>query len=543
MILFIYMKKYFIILLFLSIYIINIELIFARTYLPNTNFSYSAWIPYWARWQGVDELYATADNSGNMIYNSNFSSTSSNAGIFLNNDIKNKIINIDKLDIISPFTFEVDNTGAFQDKGKMNEDAFASLIEIAHTKGKKVYPTVLWANGEEINKVLKDRSLQDAIYADVMYNVMKYNLDGIDIDFEGKKSETREDFSYLLKTLSIALHNKNKGLICTIEPRIPLESIYETINTGTIENIERANDYRILGEYCDQIRIMAYDQMGADIVLNNKNKDKLYRPVADINWVESIIKNTIEEGLPAKKIVLGVATYGYKFEISSTTPILTNTNTPDKYGSVLLNNLSQYKYSRIGSMNYFYADELAKNLGIIPTRNNGGELEFSYSTSSDLSNTFSGIIKNYYVEYSDSKAIEQKIDLAKKYSLAGIAIFKIDGNNDHNIWNVLIKDSSIVTNPNTECYLFNKNMNIGSNGNDVLMLQKLLNQNGFTLAASGAGSAGNETSMYGRATFNAIKKLQEKYKDKILTPSGLRKGTGYFGESTRKYINDNFCVK
>ena len=46
-------------------------------------------------------------------------------------------------------------------------------------------------------------------------------------------------------------------------------------------------------------------------------------------------------------------------------------------------------------------------------------------------------------------------------------------------------------NPNTECYLFNKNMNIGSNGNDVLMLQKLLNQNGFTLAASGAGSAGN----------------------------------------------------
>ena len=121
------MKKYFIILLFLSIYIINIELIFAKTYLPNTNFSYSAWIPYWARWQGVDELYATVDNSGNMIYNSNFSSTSSNAGIFLNNDIKNKIINIDKLDIISPFTFEVDNTGAFQDKGKMNEDAFLLL--------------------------------------------------------------------------------------------------------------------------------------------------------------------------------------------------------------------------------------------------------------------------------------------------------------------------------------------------------------------------------------------------------------------------------
>lgn len=511
------------------------------SYLPNTTFSYSAWVPYWARWTGVDELYASITTNGAMVYNSNFFATTSGAGFHL---ATNTPMNLDKIDIISPFTFEVNETGAFQDKGKMSEDAFKSLIAVAHEKGKKVYPTVLWANGDQIDKVLADKGLQDAIYSDVMYHVIKYNLDGIDIDFEGKKAETKDNFSYLLSMLSTALHAKNKGLICTIEPRLPLDSLYSTLTDGTKNNIERANDYTSLAKYCDQVRIMAYDQMGADMVLNNQNKDKLYRPVADINWVEKVIKNTIQEGIPVNKIVLGVATYGYKFEISNATPTLTSTNTPDRYGSILLNNLSQYKYFRIGSMNYFYADKFVKDFGIIPIRNSGGELEFTYSSSTDLSNTTPGVMKNYYVEYSDAEAISQKITLAKKYGLAGIAMFKIDGNNDHNIWNVLTKEPSATTNTNTgnSCYVFNKNMDIGSLGNDVLKLQKLLNQNGFIVSSSGAGSSGNETSMYGRATFNAVKKFQEKYKDKILAPNGLKFGTGYFGKTTREFINKNICI-
>ncbi len=533
-------------LFFLGLLLLNLSILGTNAaklpYLPNTDFSYSVWVPYWARWAGVDELYANITSNGAMIYNSNFAATTSNAGFY---SATNTLMNLDKMDIVSPFTFEVDETGAFQDKGKMNEDAFASLIKIAQAKGKKVYPTVLWANGDQINKVLKDKDLQYAIYSDVIYHVNKYNLDGIDIDFEGKKAESKDDFNYLLKLLSNNLHTRNKGLICTIEPRIPLENNYSILTEGTRNNIERANDYSSIAKYCDQVRVMIYDQMGADMTLNNKNKDKLYRPVADIAWVESVIKNTIKEGIPTSKMILGVATYGYKFEVLNNNPTLINTNSPDKYGSILLNNLSIYKYNRIGSMNYFYANDLAKNLGINPIRNTGGELEFSYSTSTDLSNTTPGIMKTYYVEYSDSEAIAQKIELAKKYKLAGIAIFKIDGNNDHNIWNILKRqniNNDSNNSQNNNCYIFNKNFNIGNKDNDVLKLQKLLNKEGFVIASFGAGSQGNETNMYGRATSNAVKKLQEKFKSEILTPWGLKNGTGYFGEATRKYLNNNFCI-
>ncbi|MEI6352588.1 MAG: glycosyl hydrolase family 18 protein [Candidatus Nomurabacteria bacterium] len=430
------MKKYFFILFLLILQISFINNSLAANYLPKTSFSYSVWIPYWARWGGTDELLASSTISG-ISYNSNFNSTTSVSNFYGSTSSK---MNLDKLDIISPFTFNVDSTGAFLDKGNLNNDTFNNLIKIAQAKKIKIYPTVLWTDANQMDKVLSDKDLQQAILTDIEFNLNKYNFDGIDIDFEGKKASTKNNFSSLLKLVSINLHKKSKGLICTIEARTPLVDTYSKLTNQTRNNVEYANDYSVIGKYCDQVRIMSYDQIGDDTYLNNINKNIYYRPVSDTAWVEKVIKNTIKYGIPANKLVLGVATYGYKYEVATnTTATTTNNNKPDKYGSVLLNNQSNYSYGRIGSMNYSFANDLARSLNIVPTRNSGGELEFSYSSTTDISNTTPGVLKTYYVEYSDSKAIEQKIALAKKYKLAGISIFKIDGNNDHNIWNIIKK--------------------------------------------------------------------------------------------------------
>lgn len=74
----------------------------------------------------------------------------------------------------------------------------------------------------------------------------------------------------------------------------------------------------------------------------------------------------------------------------------------------------------------------------------------------------------------------------------------------------------------------------GSRHANVVLLQKILNSDRETqIADKGAGAPGNETDYFGKATKRALVKFQEKYREEILTPAGLSRGTGFMGEKTR----------
>jgi hypothetical protein len=70
-----------------------------------------------------------------------------------------------------------------------------------------------------------------------------------------------------------------------------------------------------------------------------------------------------------------------------------------------------------------------------------------------------------------------------------------------------------------------RDLELGKTGSDVLALQKLLNANGFTIAASGAGAPGSETSYFGALTKAALAKYQQAH--------GIAPSAGYFGPLTR----------
>ncbi len=82
-----------------------------------------------------------------------------------------------------------------------------------------------------------------------------------------------------------------------------------------------------------------------------------------------------------------------------------------------------------------------------------------------------------------------------------------------------------------------KNRELGDKGEDIRDLQRYLNAHGFSVASSGAGSPGKETTLLGELTKAALVRYQEAHSDAILAPHGATKGSGYLDYYTRFAIH------
>ena len=378
------MKSIFIIVMIMSS-------VFSYAFALTTSFDKAVWIPYWRKDEGVTATRA----------------------------------NLDVVTQVSPFAFELQVDGTIKNALKIDEEPWTTLMTEAKKKNVKVYPSILSYPHNENEKyglylMLAQRKSRYAHEQAIVALVKKYKVDGIDIDYEAKTAETGPYFSAFLTELAKALHKENKKLICTIEARTPPESRYATTSQIVLSKVEYSNDYKVIGRVCDQVRIMAYDQStdDASLTIANKSQGLVYKPVADIEWVEKVMTLAMRDIKPSK-LILGIPTYGYKYEVVR------------KQGE------SVPTYSRIGSMNYYYANQLAESLHITPTRNDTQEVSFTYATTTGVNGESLGGIKEYLVWYSDALSIKDKIRLAKLYKLGGVALFKIDGGNDPKVWDVM----------------------------------------------------------------------------------------------------------
>ncbi len=82
-------------------------------------------------------------------------------------------------------------------------------------------------------------------------------------------------------------------------------------------------------------------------------------------------------------------------------------------------------------------------------------------------------------------------------------------------------------------YTFTRTLSLGMSGEDVRSLQRLLNAKGFTIASTGDGAPGNETTYFGLKTMSAVIRFQEAHMQEILVPLDLTRGTGIFGPASR----------
>ncbi len=354
------------------------QVAFAQT---NTDLQFSGWIPYWAKTTGTQDV----------------------------------IDNISHLDSVSPFSYRVDAKGNLLDLGKKDEKPWTDLYKRAKKNHVTIIPTILWGGSPSMLAVLSDENLRTEHINQIDQQILKdKRFAGVDIDYEGKTTDIREPFSLFLTELSEKVHDRDKTLVCTIESRTPISDRFPNPNDPRIAKVDYSNDFKVIGDVCDEVRIMAYDQGGIDAnLLLKKRTNSVYSPIADVEWVEKVVKLALVD-IPAEKIHLGIPSYGYIYDLT-------------------LNTSGKYDYKRTMAINYPAAMNMAKAAKIVPKRNAAGELAFNYPEV-----TIKVKPKNVtLVSVSDSEAMRQKVELAKKYNLAGVSIFKFDNEHDDDFWQVI----------------------------------------------------------------------------------------------------------
>lgn len=187
------------------------------------------------------------------------------------------------------------------------------------------------------------------------------------------------------------------------------------------------------------------------------------------------------------------------------------------------------------------------NLGLSLAAEAGRQVTISYNSSSqsikDLAGNTADSLTSYDVHNNTAEVSVSTNTQTTNYPTGATAgggnpvPFFIDNthqnnqpNNQSGVTSISTANTKFITKSIPTNFNFNKNLDINSkNSADVKILQRFLNENGFTVTKSGAGSFGKETTSFGPATKAAIVKFQ-----KVM---GIQPASGYFGPVTRGVVN------
>lgn len=255
-------------------------------------------------------------------------------------------------------------------------------VNWAHNNKYEVWPLFTNSNMSDTSKMLADYKTREKVINQLVTYIKQYNLDGINVDFEGMYETDKDNFSRFLIELRPRLNEI--GAVLSVDVTAP---------DGAPE-WSMCYDRYTIGKVADYIVFMAYDQYGASSTSAGTT--------AGLNWVEANISKFLgQEGVKEEKIILGIPFYTRVWKESN-----------GKVTSDVVN---------IGNV-----DNVIPN-GVIKTWDEGLQ---QYYVEYKKGNA------TYKIWVEDEKSIEAKLDLVSKYNLAGAAYWEYD-RSTNSIWNLI----------------------------------------------------------------------------------------------------------
>ena len=197
---------------------------------------------------------------------------------------------IEGINVVSPSFFYLEKLG----KGNLLENVDNSgknYISWAHSNGYKVWPIVSNNSMQETtSEIMNDYELRKKLINQILEYVKKYNLDGVNINFENMKEEDKSLFSRFLIELTPRM--KEIGKVVSVDVTEPDGSPEWSL----------CFDRNVLGKVVDYMMFMAYDQTGSFSTSPGTT--------AGFNWVNVNVNKFLgQEEVSKEKLILGIPFY------------------------------------------------------------------------------------------------------------------------------------------------------------------------------------------------------------------------------------------
>ncbi|KAI8456998.1 glycoside hydrolase superfamily, partial [Phakopsora pachyrhizi] len=307
-----------------------------------------------------------------------------------------------------------------------------------------------WTGSKYFSSLVASEQSRKTFAESILRVVKKYELDGIDIDWEfpnqpGDEGNqiSKDDSSNFLKFLSI--------LRQILGPKARLSAAVSVKGFSGPDG-QYLTDLKDFGEVLDFITIMAYDIFGPGFSsVSGPNAplfDTCNEPTAKFS-VSRAIKNWISTGFPASKILLGIPGYGYQYQLLDSSLNKSDFSGKSNKTSFIFNQISKGAASStnikvssfkgpkncggpVEGYNWLFKDLI--NCGLLsPDAEKGlNGFERHYDNCSHTPFLFNPSSKTL-ISYDDPRSLALKAKYSKSKGLAGINLFDATGDTQDQI--------------------------------------------------------------------------------------------------------------
>lgn len=282
--------------------------------------------------------------------------------------------NMTGVNVISPTWFSITSKD-----GSIMNIASPDYVAQAHEMGLKVWGLVdNFSENISTMETLSRTSSRQNLVNNLIQAALAAGLDGINIDFEYLSEDVGIHFLQFLREMSVECHKNN--LVLSVDNPVPEDFT---------SHYDRAEQGRVV----DYVIIMGYDEhyVGSETAGS----------VASLPWVEKGIQDTLEE-VPPQRVINAVPFYTRLWKVAAGT-LSSEAIGMDTAQNAIAENQAETYWDKTTGQNY-------------------GSYEKDGAS--------------YEIWLEDGESLAAKVQLVKKYDLAGVAAWKL-GFENSSIWQVI----------------------------------------------------------------------------------------------------------